>query len=133
MSKKIMKRIICCLMVITCFTVLTGCGKKTPAIVGSWELESMTAGDQTINMEDLKALAGDQAADMNATLTATEDGKMTMEIMGEKTEATWTEKDGKIMMSADGEEAEVKIADGKLTVESDVSGQKASITFVKKK
>ena len=105
---------------------LTSCGGDAEE-VGSYDLESMSEGGQTMSMKDLKDLysaMGETLPEFGLTLNKDGTGKMV--VMGETKEITWDAKAK--TMTADGESIKYTFKDKKITISED--GQ--TMVFVKK-
>ncbi len=102
--------------------------------VGLYDLKSITAEDQTLDMEDLKSAADDAGVEMDIGLELKSDGKYELKMVGpngaETQEGTWDEKDGTVTLTTDGESISGRLEGNELTV-SDESGT-ISMTFEKK-
>lgn len=142
MNNKLTKKIIAALLMITCMTaLLMGCSKKEKsAIIGDWTIESITTAGITLNFSELATNADVAAtfeamgisADNPATISAKEDGTVTMKLGTEASpEMKWEDKDGKITINDGVDTMDVTIADNKLTLAM-AGDDSMSMIFVKK-
>ena len=84
------------------------------AFVGTWNVVEVEEGGEVIGAE-LIELAG-----LTAFLVLSEDGTMSMDLMGEVGEGTWKAKnDSTVSITVDGEKIDATLADGRLTLAAD--------------
>lgn len=111
--------------------VLVGCGggggNNKANFVGTWDLIGMTndSGSEELTASDLETM---KSMGLSATMTLSEDGKMTFDFLGEKLEGTWEAKSAtEGSATVDGETVVMKLDGEKLVFEQ--GGD--SLTFVK--
>lgn len=127
--KNLMRKALCLMLVLVCALSLAACGGSKA--VGTYELETMTMGEKTM---DIKELAKEAGQEMKLTLEIKSNGKFAMKATGMddsmNEEGTWEEKGGKLVLTVDDEPAEATYKDGVLTLEEETLGMK--LVFKKK-
>lgn len=127
--KNFMRKALCLMMVLVCALSLAACGGSKA--VGTYELESMTVGGETMNIKEMEEAAG---VEMNVTMEIKSNGKFTMKATGMddsmNEEGTWEEKGDKLILTVDDEPAEATLKDGVLTMEEETMEMK--MVFKKK-
>lgn len=120
--KKVISLILCATMILGIAMCFGGCGDK--GTVGKYNLKTMSVGDTTINVDDLKALSGQDGLEFYLELK--NDGTAEL-VMGEERQALLY-KDGK-MWAEDQEDQKVPftVKGNTLTLEQDG----AKLTFKK--
>ncbi|MDL2220811.1 hypothetical protein LJC55_04000 [Eubacteriales bacterium OttesenSCG-928-N14] len=99
--------------------VVAGCGEKASGdiakeCVGTWKLDSIESGGETLDASSLSALG------MEAALELTEDNNAAFVFFGEQLDGTWEKKnDSTITVTFEGEGVDAKISDGRLSLEMD--------------
>lgn len=122
-----MKKALVVLFVLMLAVCLTSCGGDAEE-VGSYDLESMSEGGQTMSMKDLKDLysaMGETLPEFGLTLN--KDGTGKMAVMGETQSIKWDSKAKTI--TGDGETIKYTFKDNKLTIDA---GDGSKMIFVKK-
>ena len=105
---------------------LTSCGGEA-AEVGSYDLDSMAEGGETMSMQELKDMYTAYGMDMpEFSLTLTKDGKGKLVVNGETTNITWDSKAK--TMTNDGGTISYTFKDNKITL----SDEGQTLVFVKK-
>ena len=101
-----------------CFA-LAGCGGSDPSknFVGTWVLSGGEMDGEPINDETLSLM---KSFGMDVYLTFDEDGSVSFVLFGEKMSGNWKAKNASTAtLTFDGDSGDVKLADDKLTLESD--------------
>ena len=106
------KFITICLAAIMMTSLLTACGGKSNANVGTYKVESL--GGKTV--EEYKEATGEDLSDQ-FQLELKKDGKGSVTVQGEENEITWELDGEKLSLTADGDTLEATLKDGKVTME----------------
>ena len=85
------KRLVVCLLCVAAVLCLCGCGSK---LEGKWEAVSVTQNGQEKKLSELGALASSFKISMTL-----EDGKATMEALGQKAEGTYKDNGDKVSVT----------------------------------
>ncbi len=111
--------------------VLVGCGggggNNKANFVGTWDLIGVTSdsGSEEMSASDLETM---KSMGLSATMTLSEDGKLSFDFLGEKLEGTWEAKSAtEGTANMDGEIVTIKLDGEKLMLEQDGD----SLTFAK--
>lgn len=114
------KRLMTMLMAVMMLIVLSACGKKTDAIVGVWNADSMEMQGMSVKLEEYAEQTGQ---DITMTMEYKEDNTVTMDVLGSTGEGTWEAKDGKYTVTIDGDAQEVTVENDELIIEAENLGK----------
>ncbi len=123
MKKRLLALVLVMMLVITS---LTACGGGKDAIVGHWEMSTISMMGTEMNVNEFLSTLGMDEIEMS--LDVESNGDLKMNFMGEEATGTWKADGGSYILTIDGDDAEVKMDGGKLVLE--IEDQK--MTFEKK-
>ena len=101
-----------CLAAIMMMSLLTACGGKSDANVGTYKVESL--GGKTV--EEYKEATGEDISDQ-FQLELKKDGEGIVTVQGEETAITWKLDGEKLSLTEDGDTLEAALKDGKVTMD----------------
>ncbi|MCI8464918.1 MAG: lipocalin family protein [Lachnospiraceae bacterium] len=114
-----MKKRVAVLMLAALMTVLAlaGCGgkKSSDPVVGEWKMTKVEAMGVSMSVEEYLQAAG--MGDMKMEMSIKDNGKFSMDVVGESGDGTWKYKDPVLTLTADGESVEAEYKDGTITME----------------
>lgn len=119
------------LLMLVMVVAMMGCGKKAPAIVGTWTAAKMEAAGVSLDLEELAKQAGDAGSALKITMEVKEDKTYVVDYDGETENGTWEENGDKFTLTINDETQDVTIKDNEMVLEMDVEGQTAKIIFTK--
>ena len=114
-----MKKRVAVLMLAVVMTVraLAGCGggKDSSPVVGTWKATEVEAMGVNVKVSEYLEQMG--MGDVKMELSVKDDGKFSMDLMGQQAEGTWKYSGSTLTMTVDGSDAKAEYKDGKLTME----------------
>ncbi len=123
MKKRLLALVLVMMLVITS---LTACGGGKDAIVGHWEMSTISMMGTEMNVNEFLSTLGMDELEMNMDIES--NGDLKMNFMGDEATGTWKADGSSFILTIDGDDAEVKMDGGKLVLE--LEGEK--MTFEKK-
>ena len=121
MKKRVMAMLLLCVMAFS----LVACGGSSggSAFAGEWKIESMEAEGMKIEKDMLSMMGMD-----DITMKITEDGKVTMNMLGEEETIQGKVDGNKLVLEQDGEVVNLVLNGGKLVWDM---GEEGNMTFSK--
>jgi hypothetical protein len=125
-----MKKRAAVLMLAVVMTVLAlaGCGgkKSSDPVVGDWKMTKVEAMGVSMGVDEYLEMAG--MGDMKMEMSIKDNGKFSMDLVGESGDGTWEYKEPTLTLTSDGESVTAEYKDETITLE--MSG--VSMIFEKK-
>lgn len=104
------------LAVIMTASLLTACGSKTNAAVGTWKATTVEASGVSVSLADYEASTG---TTLEITFDFKSDGTVTGNMNGETVDGTYTVDGSNVSITFDGETETLTIDGNQMTLESE--------------
>lgn len=114
-----MKKRVAVLMLAVVMTVLAlaGCGgkKSSAPVVGEWKMTKVEAMGVSMSVEEYLQASG--MGDMKMEMSIKDNGKFSMDVVGESGDGTWEYKEPDLTLTVDGESVKAEYKDNTITLE----------------